>query len=500
MFDIFCFYIAVIFLSLCLLKWNKIISYVVFLFGSLLSLIDFFSMQILNTHINLLVLSSVDLTVLKMAPKVVPGYFWGGIAVLILHFAIPIYLYRLYKNKWEAILSGNRKRISLIVFCIAIIIAGSLYYNHQTAVAYKQVVKHSYNLYKNKDVSAAELMSRLGCKEKYPGINEIHATAGKNIVIIYCESLESNFLDTRQFPYETVKLNELSKKEMHLYSNYECAFGSGWTIAALYSTQTGFPCLFGANKAKLGGNSALTNIHKTEAVSYAGVLSKAGYKNVFMSNSSLKFAGTGKLMTLFGYECRSWKSFGKQVSKTKWGVHDYDLFQAAKKQFLKLNERKQPFNLTLLTIDTHYPKGVPDSRLRNKINKKIPLNSHEYTVASLDYLVDDFITFIEKNSGDKETVIVILGDHLMHGNAKVTPIVKKLGAKPRKVLLMSNKKIRDFESDEKIAFYDIPGIILNLAEIKTNAKFFKDLGASIDSGFIEKNQDIFTLLNMRLCQ
>ena len=497
--DIICFYVFFFLFSLCICKWNKVLGYAVFLSGSLLSLIDYFSMQILNTLINLLVLTSVDLTLLKMAPKVVPVYFWGGLLLVVFHIAVPLILYRYWeKRKTESI---NFSRFPYYIGALVLIVsAGCLYCFPKTVVAYKQMAAHSYNLYKNKNVPTKDLFAQLGSKEQYVTIDQVNAAPGKNLVIIYCESLESNFLDGKRFPVETGRLRDLSRKNMNFYTNYECAFGSGWTIAALYATQTGFPCLFGANQARLGGNSALANIHNVKAVSYAGVLAKAGYKNVFLTNSSLKFAGTGNLMSLFGYECKSWKTFGKNVVKTKWGVHDYDLFEAAKRKFKELNQKKQPFNLTLLTIDTHYPKGVPDARLRNKISKKIPVNSHEYTVASLDYLLDDFLKVIEKNSQNNETVVVILGDHLMHGNSKVTPIVKKLQSKPRKILLMSNKEIHGFGNNDKIAFYDIPQIVLNLAEVKSNAKFLKGQGIKMSSEFIEKNQDIFTILNMRLCQ
>ena len=57
-----------------------------------------------------------------------------------------------------------------------------------------------------------------------------------------------------------------------------------------------------------------------------------------------------------------------------------------------------------------------------------------------------------------------------------------------------------FELDDEIGFYDIPKMILEFAEVKTNALFLKDLDMKVNPKFIQDYQDILTIINMRLCK
>ncbi|MBR5487849.1 MAG: hypothetical protein IKV70_07770, partial [Phascolarctobacterium sp.] len=207
--------------------------------------------------------------------------------------------------------------------------------------------------------------------------------------------------------------------------------------------------------------------------------------------------GTGNIMSCFGYEVKGHDKCQDAV-KTVWGVHDYDLFRMAKAEYAKLAQGGEPFNLTLLTVDTHFPKGVPDKRMRPYVNSKILDGTHEFALASLDYLLGDFIRFIEAQPNGKETVIVILGDHLLMGDFRHTPIIKKFDNEPRRVALLTNKANIALGEAKELAYYDIPQIILNLAEVEHNAKFSKELFPQMGEKFVADNKELFTSLNLKL--
>lgn len=279
--------------------------------------------------------------------------------------------------------------------------------------------------------------------------------------------------------------------------------GAHWTTGALYATQTGLPTFFFENyfyKHKKVNNSIFSdddNIYANKAVSWAKVLKKAGYDNWFMSNSNLNFSGTGKIMEALGY-----KTIEVQVKndnrKSEWGPYDKNLFDKAKEKYVELNNGSKPFNLTLLTIDMHFPNGVQDNYLIPYIDKSIKFDSHEFSVASADYLLYNFIDFIKKNDKNNNTAIVVMGDHCMMGNKKITPIVGKLKNKKHRILFMTNKKINEYQPNDKIYFYDIPKIMLEVAGVNTNAKFPKDIIKNISPSYILKNQELFTVLNEKL--
>ena len=95
-------------------------------------------------------------------------------------------------------------------------------------------------------MSADELFQNLGAENKYVYDEKIEAKPGKNIVIIYCESLENGYFDSKLFSGVTPLMNKLIENgELFSYKNYENCVGSGWTIGALYSTQTSLPCFLG---------------------------------------------------------------------------------------------------------------------------------------------------------------------------------------------------------------------------------------------------------------
>ena len=132
------------------------------------------------------------------------------------------------------------------------------------------------------------------------------------------------------------------------------------------------------------------------------------------------------------------------------------------------------------------------------MNANIPDGTHEFALASLDYLLGDFIRFIEAQPNGKETVVVILGDHLLMGDFRHTPIIKKFDNEPRRVALLTNKANAALSEANELAYYDIPQIILNLAEVEHNAKFSKELFPQMGEMFVVDNKEVFTSLNLKL--
>lgn len=51
-----------------------------------------------------------------------------------------------------------------------------------------------------------------------------------------------------------------------------------------------------------------------------------------------------------------------------------------------------------------------------------------------------------------------------------------------------------------IGYYDLPDIILGLAEVKHNAKLGKSIIPNMSNKFISENGELFTILNLKLNQ
>ena len=493
MFDVFLFYIAFAVLGFGVLKNKKLgalLSFVGYVFAS----VDFLCLEIMGQHIDYTTLTRIDGTMLAMAPQVTPAYFYGGVIALLLVAALHWFAYkRLNSNaaSEESALQKSFLRSKQGVAILSLLALGCFFFS-ATGTAYKNILLSAKELKQSFSMSSEQILEKLGAKEKYLAPEMITAQAGKNLVVIYCESLESNFLQNKNFADEVTHLNNLLDNGWSNYTNYKCFDGADWTVGALYATQTGLPAYLGANSDTL-----FSGVRQTGAVSYAGVLKQAGYKNLLLSNGDMNFAGTGNIMNCFGYEVKGHDKCTDGV-KTVWGVHDYDLFKMAKEEYKKLAQGNKPFNLTLLTVDTHFPKGVPDKRMGPYVSENVPDGTHEFALASLDYLLGDFVKFIESQPNGKETVVVILGDHLLMGDFRHTPIIKKFDNKPRRVALLANKVIANFDKADEIAYYNLPHIILNLADVKHNAKFSQDIFPQISEKFVAENKELFTSLNLKL--
>ena len=496
MFDTTLFFIAFLILGWCVVP-NKKLGVAISFIGYVLASMDFLCLQIMGQHIEYTTLTRIDGTMLIMAPKVTPAYFYGGVIMLLLAAALHWLAYKRLVSYVASEVStesapqndGGSKNKKMA--CGLAVLAAICLFFSETGTAYKNILLSAKEMKQSFSMSSEQILGKLGAQGEYLVPDKAVAQKGKNLVIIYCESLEANFLQNKNFVYEVPNLNNLLAQGWQSHSNYKCLDGADWTVGALYATQTGLPAYLGANSDTLFGG-----VRESSAVSYAGVLKQAGYKNLFLSNGDMNFAGTGNIMNCFGYEVKGHDKC-QDVVKTVWGVHDYDLFRMAKAEYAKLAQGSEPFNLTLLTVDTHFPKGVPDKRMRPYVNANIPDGTHEFALASLDYLLGDFVKFIEAQPNGKETVIVILGDHLLMGDFRHTPIIKKFDNQPRRVALLSNKANASFEAEE-FAYYDIPQIILSLAEVKHNAKFSKELFPQMGEKFVADNKELFTSLNLKL--
>ena len=97
-----------------------------------------------------------------------------------------------------------------------------------------------------------------------------------------------------------------------------------------------------------------------------------------------------------------------------WGMEDSYLFKWAKKELKKLSKSNQPFNLTLLTVNTHFPDGY----LEDDCEIVIEGNQYANVLACSSKQVGEFIKWVQQQDFYENTTIIINGDHLsMAGNS-----------------------------------------------------------------------------------
>jgi phosphoglycerol transferase len=94
-----------------------------------------------------------------------------------------------------------------------------------------------------------------------------------------------------------------------------------------------------------------------------------------------------------------------------WGLRDDHLFVHAREELTRLMASDRPFNLTVLTVDTHGPDGLmsDECRKRGARDFKGILGCSATQVA-------DFVDFIQKKGWMDRVAVLVQGDHIAMEN------------------------------------------------------------------------------------
>lgn len=247
-----------------------------------------------------------------------------------------------------------------------------------------------------------------------PEAARLTARAPRNLVLVYVESLEDTYGDARLWGRDL--LQPLRGIGGTSFASYRPAPGATWTIAGMVATQCGVP-LRVVSSLDFKAGSADGPAFLPGATCLSDILHGFGYRNVFLGGAPLSFAGKGRFLRDHHYDEAhgrdEWEKGGlPKEAFNFWGLYDEALYAQGKAKLAQLHRSGQPFNLTLLTLDTHNPDGFlsPGCRRRG--------------VASFDRLVEcasdqlaDFLRFIEQGGYLEDTNVVVIGDHLAVYNA-----------------------------------------------------------------------------------
>jgi len=299
--------------------------------------------------------------------------------------------------------------------------------------------------------------------------NVVRAKSGRNLVIIYMESLERIYTDNRIFPGLTPRLNHWRASGLD-FSGYLTFTGADYTIAGLFSSQCGVPYLPSPLKVlDFSGNDSNRTSFQPDLACLGDVLHAAGYKQVFMNGVDLSFANDGTFFQMHGFDqVLGLKSLENRSSvrlpHPGWGLYDRDLFRLALEKFDELASAGKPFNLDVLTIDNHPPHGRPSPGC-----PKYAANGNDtlQAVHCTDDLVGRFLDAISKNPAWKDTIVAVMSDHESLRNDAWSLYPKSYKRRPLLFVLNAGQGRRDM----RFFHMDIAPTLLHLMGVQTNATF-----------------------------
>ena len=303
------------------------------------------------------------------------------------------------------------------------------------------------------------------------------AQPGKNLVMVFLEGLETLYTDQAVFPNLTPNILALNSQGWQL-ENLNQLNGTGWTMAGLVSSLCGTPLLY---ESGIGRNNIMFTEFLDRAVCLPDILRSAGYNQAFMGGASLEFGGKGNFFEQHSFD----QVYGRSDLSERlpdpahlggWGLYDDSLFDLAVEEFERLSDQDEPFNLTLLTVDTHHPTGEPS--LSCPKYEEID-NSILHAVHCTDFLVGRFVERLQSSPAYSDTLIVLVSDHLAMRNNSF-PLFPR-GYERR---LYFNVLNSDLEGSSAVLAtpMDLAPTILSLLGVQHNATFLagKDISSMPD--------------------
>lgn len=236
----------------------------------------------------------------------------------------------------------------------------------------------------------------------------------RNLITIYLESGENTYGDADVVGRDLLaNLDAATGDGWENYQGLNQYEGGGWTMAGLVGTQCGIPlksliATEGLDFNKMGEEVA----HYLPGTTCLGdVLSGQGYRSVFVGGADDDFAGKKTFLSDHGYDqvlgLSDWKhSDPKDYISKEWGLADSRTLAHAADVLDELHAGSQPFNLTVLTLDTHEPPGIfPDCEDGDAVPMATAINCSMKAVGTV-------LRHAERAGYLDDTAVVVMGDHL----------------------------------------------------------------------------------------
>ena len=346
---------------------------------------------------------------------------WMVIPIIILLFFIFDY-FRRYKATYIDFTVFKKKfsiKIHTIVLAL-LLFSGSIY------LMWTNIDKCLTKL-KIYDYIESQKVDNPFIKDNYVETSEVELTFPKkkrNLIYIYLESFESSYFSTYYGGDEYYNLldgmTDLTVENIN-FSNTEKIGGAlqvagvGWTSGALVGQTSGLPVKINSEKVnEVTDHSS----YMKGATTLGDILKEEGYNQEFImgsdksfGNRDVYFEGHGDYYIL---DLKEAKKLGKLPKDYHvwWGYEDSKLFEYAKEEVTRLSQEEAPFNLTLLTANTHFEGGYLEENCPN-----IYKEQYSSVIACSADQVNEFVRWVQKQDFYDNTTIILVGDHLTMSTA-----------------------------------------------------------------------------------
>lgn len=242
----------------------------------------------------------------------------------------------------------------------------------------------------------------------------------RNLIYIFLESMENTYSSEEYggaFPENVIEeLTEISNENENFSGDHETLnggvplTGATWTVAAMFGQTSGLPL-----KIPIESNSMDTQKEFFPGLTTLGdILEEEGYRQTLLIGSEGEFGGRKLYFNQHGnYTVKDYNYCAEnglipEGYRVFWGFEDKKLFEIAKKTLTEEAASGEPFNFTMLTVDTHFEDGSPCGDCPDTFGD----NQYANVMACSSKRVKDLVDWIKQQDFYENTTIVISGDHL----------------------------------------------------------------------------------------
>lgn len=242
----------------------------------------------------------------------------------------------------------------------------------------------------------------------------------RNLIFIFLESMEVTYADEASggaFEDNTIpELTQLARDNEDFSGSSDqlnggiVFSGCDWTMGGMFAQTSGIPL-----KVPLAGER-LADCDELfpGLVTLGDLLEGRGYHQELLLGSDVKFGGRDAYFTphgnyeIYDYVWAQESGFIPEDYKVFWGFEDEKLFALLKRRLTALADQDEPFNVTALTVDTHFEDGY----VCNLCDDEFGDNQYANVMACSSRQVYRLVKWVQRQDFYENTTIVVSGDHV----------------------------------------------------------------------------------------
>ncbi len=241
----------------------------------------------------------------------------------------------------------------------------------------------------------------------------------RNLIYLFLESMEMTYADQASGgAFEQNVIPELTQLalENEDFSGADNTLegglvlpGTGWTVGAMFGQSSGVPLKLPFK----GNNMGDLDTFFPGLTTLGNVLEDAGYQQALVIGSDANFAARREYFTehgnfnIYDYNRAATEGFIPEGYRVFWGFEDQRLFTWAKQILPQYAADGRPFNVTMLTVDTHFEDGWVCDLCGNEFGS----NQYANVMACSSRQVAEFVNWLSQQDFWENTTLIISGDH-----------------------------------------------------------------------------------------